>query len=415
MESIIEHVIPNFEELKQLRLVSKFWRDTLLTRWRRVAVLKIASTKKTLNVGGGIRSEEEIICLEQIGRFPFKRYKFVGFVIGEHFFDAKLISLIGEHCEYVHFENCIFLPTREKSVLLLVNEKLPNLVDVVFTRIQINEQIANEKGMNLCYISKIQSLDLLHSGSFVKHYHTELLKSKLELPKLESLSVCLRSYLWPLQYNIRPNEWNGNLEQFIEKLAGSLKVLRIFRAPITRVVPDPFGTFLSVDNNMSALTELYLHGTVVCSLNFLKFTPNLEKLCIDRECFDFRDMIHEILVSTDENFQTILMYKKHSTDLVWMTNITVGNIFCKNLRYFEIDYEFSVTSLKKLVRWLPMIKTLKTILNKTGIAIIVEYWPNLEELTCKYGSILQEDCFYNDYDDDRTIDKLKGKLYDLIL
>lgn len=118
---------------------------------------------------------------------------------------------------------------------------------------------------------------------------------------------------------------------------------------------------------MSALTQLYLSGTVASSFELLNRTPNLRKLSIDFECFKNRGkrLVEEKGAKVGKYqiypFDMALFAKPHETE----------GVFWEKLEYLEKDYEFKIL---ELIKWMPDLTTLKTILNDTTFTVACELW-----------------------------------------
>lgn len=217
------------------------------------------------------------------------------------------------------------------------------------------------------------------------------------LDTLEVLSMSLRTYL-PSQANDDQHFENldGDFEFFLRRLS-KLKVLKLFRCPISSMFPDSFLNFDVNDSKMFALSELYLYGPVVKSFRFLQYTPNIVKLCIDNECFLYRKLIKKCLNYVFDTFRIQLRYHKRFDFFVYnLVYAPKDFTLCTQLKHFEIDYEFNVESLTRLALWMPLLQILKTKVNLQIIDAICRSWPNLKELTCTFGSSIENKSFYND-------------------
>lgn len=240
----------------------------------------------------------------------------------------------------------------------------------------------------------IKELDVLNSGVFLRYHAGKPISNDVTFIGLENLSISLRPFFVPPSGNGRYWDWDGNIGTFYLTAWRTLKVLKIFRAPISGVMVEPFQTF-PPSYTLPKLEELYLIGNVVSSLKVFKIAPNLVKLVIDTEAFSHRKLISDVMNDSPNIYKAHLKYKQDTYDFVSMTLWRCGDVCCNTLKYFEISFEFSVTSLKILAKWTPMLKILKTILNNANIAIVCENWPNLVELTCMYGSKLTHQAFHN--------------------
>lgn len=226
-------------------------------------------------------------------------------------------------------------------------------------------------------------LDLFHSSAFTKCLDLNNLLEGLakRYLTLETLSVQLKpnEKNVPLNGNPRGSS-HGSIDRFLESVGKTLKILKIFRPP----VGAPFSRFLEFCN-MSALTELYLSGTVASSFEFLNRTPNLRKLSIDLECFKYKDRIDKII---EDKREVVEKYQKYPFDMaLFAKQHEMEGVFLDKLEYLEIDYEFK--ELELLAKWMPNLTTLKTMFNDATFTVACELCGKyLTELVCMYGSTL---------------------------
>lgn len=239
------------------------------------------------------------------------------------------------------------------------------------------------------YLGKLQRLDLLRSSAFFNYSNNGFFESNLQLLGLEELSVNLKPLIVP-RYRVQtPLDWDGNIENILMQLKITLKKLKIFRAPISK----PLELFLCTAE-WKLLSELHLCGHVALNFDFLKFVPNLTKLVVDFDCFEYRETICTIL--QDVAMLNDLSYNKYLEDMVDNISPEFGeNLFlCQNLNFLEIGYDFCVKSLQILGNWMPNLKKLRTILNVKTIAVVWDQWKELTELVCMLGSSLCMNCFF---------------------
>lgn len=104
---------------------------------------------------------------------------------------------------------------------------------------------------------------------------------------------------------------------------------------------------------MSALTQLYLSGTVASSFEFLNRIQNLRKLSIDFECFMHRGMVVKFI---EEKGAKVVKYQIYPIDMALFAkpHETEG-VFWDKLEYLEEDYEFKILEL--LIKWMPDLTT----------------------------------------------------------
>lgn len=175
-ENIIKYVNPDFEELKQLRLVSKVWLEGTLPRWRKkTAVIKIIPSRKWLQehkseVNGHLLSNwvnEDKEKFYNFSRIRFTNYKLVGFEFGPSLFDenrhslvlslpqekaaeAKLTGLLntfwllfGQETEYIEFKKCTFYLTTDKTLEEVLLGKFQGLKRIVLSEVVVKTDNEN--------------------------------------------------------------------------------------------------------------------------------------------------------------------------------------------------------------------------------------------------------------------------------
>ncbi len=236
--------------------------------------------------------------------------------------------------------------------------------------------------------SKLRFRDLLSSMQSSLIYAKPPEKSRTILQSLEHLDLMESSCFVDTSFGLDLKK----LAEFDVKLP--LKVLSVqlyphilSRAPIC----DPLREFLN-KNEMPVLKEVHLSGAVAPNFHFLRHTPNLKKLCIDLGCFKKQDNIREMLES--EEFRESAKYQKYEIDMTQFVCMNwMEGCLCEDLEHLEIDFEFPVESLKLLGKWMPNLKTLKTILNEETISVVCEQWEDLTELVCSYGSKVPNSSF----------------------
>lgn len=195
-ENIIEYVNPNFEELKQLRLVSKVWLEGTLPRWRRkTAAIKIIPSRQWLQKhksevnGHNLLSNwvnEDKEKFYNFDRIRFANYKLVGFEFGPSLFDENVHSLVpslpqekaaeakltgllktfwllfGQETEYIEFKKCTFYSTRKKTLEEVLLRKFQGLKRIVLSEVVVktdNKNFDDEDKRNIVPALRLMTFD----------------------------------------------------------------------------------------------------------------------------------------------------------------------------------------------------------------------------------------------------------------
>lgn len=184
----------------------------------------------------------------------------------------------------------------------------------------------------------------------------------------------------------------------LQGTAKTLKYLEIIRvsdkvdAKATAIINNSMD--FPCNAHFDHLTELYIWGSVVDNLDFLRFTPKLQRVEMNRNCYERRHlMTYTSLAKTGENFEPF----DDEVDVVqrtvgcWNNLATQPVMLMESLGRLMIDCKLGVGSLYTLRRWLPYLKELGMVFENQTFTLACEEWPRLVELTVMYGSLITDD------------------------
>lgn len=172
--------------------------------------------------------------------------------------------------------------------------------------------------------------------------------------------------------------YTEDLYYLLRKHQKVVETLKIFRQPL--------GDLFNVDVfqlDFLEMRELHLWGHVISSFQFLNWMSTLESIYINFTCFEKREELKE-------EFQkgSLQLITQDMAVAAWEFNpqSDMNKVVMTNLARLYIDYEFPVESIRMIGRWMPNLKFLQTILNKSTFPVTCELWPALRELTLLFGS-----------------------------
>lgn len=218
----------------------------------------------------------------------------------------------------------------------------------------------------------LRSIDLIHSrDSKITSVASELM-GNLSLNNLTYLSVCLDE-------SIKESEAQNGFKNFFSKNR-QLKVWKILREGSAGL---PFREFPD-GIQMSGLKELHLYGNVTRSMEFIRFTSNLETLVIYFTCEGSQRVDGRQLKSGERFSDDLAMGALRGCDEDQFKPL-------EKMKNLWVDVELSVRSLGVVGKWMPKLTGLRTVLNKISFGKVCSQWgAGLGELVLLKGSTVDE-------------------------
>lgn len=147
----MEHLNPDFESFRQLRLVCNVWKDATLHRWRNTAVIKLVPDVENFseNIYDGLsfsafmQEKKNPFPLYKSIEIPFKKFKLKGFILDlkacleSNGQASEFWNKFGPQMKYLHFENCKFSKCNTNALIELLDKKTPNLQHLSLTQVKV--------------------------------------------------------------------------------------------------------------------------------------------------------------------------------------------------------------------------------------------------------------------------------------
>lgn len=155
------------------------------------------------------------------------------------------------------------------------------------------------------------------------------------------------------------------MANILRAYCNTLRYLTMYRGPFA----IPFVMF-PFDITFPELITLELAESITDDFNFVSFTPKLQKLSI---------------CESPSSEPPIL-----PTAMIMNTEPVLKSPLPFHLRKFRLDYDCSLGDVRKLVRWFPLIKTLRMYLRNESFRLICGEWKDLEELEILGDNVTDE-------------------------